>query len=64
VYTHPLDRNVLDGREHEIKDVRRHDKQSRQWCANLEFLEHGAKVDLEARVRQIRAMRRALSARD
>ena len=49
-------------REHGIADLALHDKKGQEWCAKLEDWLHRAQADLEVRIRQARAKRRALSA--
>ena len=50
-----------DSREHEITDLSLHDKKARQWCASLEDWVHKAQADLDVRICQVRAKRRAFS---
>jgi hypothetical protein len=49
-------------REHGIADLALHDKKAQEWCAKLEDWLHKAQADLDVRIRQARARRRALSA--
>ena len=49
-------------REHTISDLALHDKKAQEWCARLDDWVHRAQADLEVKVRQARARRRALSA--
>jgi len=49
-------------REHGIADLPLHDKKALEWCAKLEDWLHKARADLEVRIRQAQARRRALSA--
>jgi hypothetical protein len=49
-------------REHGIVDLALHDKKACEWSAKLEDWLHKAEADLDVRVRQDRARRRAVSA--
>lgn len=49
-------------REHGIADLPMHDKKAQEWCVKLEQWLHKAQADLEAKIRQSRARRRAISA--
>jgi hypothetical protein len=49
-------------REHGIADLALHDKKALEWSAKLEQWLHKTQADLEVRIRQARAKRRALSA--
>ena len=49
-------------REHGIADLAVHDKKALEWCTKLEDWLHKAQADLEVKVRQSRARRRAISA--
>jgi hypothetical protein len=48
-------------REHGIADLPVHDKKALEWCAKLEDWLQKAQADLEVRIRQARARRRALA---
>lgn len=49
-------------REQGIPDLALHDKKAQEWCGKLEDWVHKARADLDVRIRQARAKRRALSA--
>lgn len=49
-------------REQRITDLALHEKKAQEWCGKLEDWAHKAQADLDVRVRQARAKRRALSA--
>lgn len=49
-------------REHGITDLAVHDKKAQQWYANLDDWAHKTHADLEVRILQVRAKRRATSA--
>jgi hypothetical protein len=51
-----------ESREHRVAELTLHDKKAREWCANLEDWAHKARSDLDGRIRQARAKRRAISA--
>jgi len=51
-----------ESREHEVTDLALHDKKALEWCGRLDDWVHRAKADLEVRIRQARARRRAMSA--
>ncbi len=50
-----------DSREYEIDDLALHDKKAREWCIKLEDWVHRARSDLDRKIQQTRARRRALS---
>ncbi len=50
-----------DGREHKIADLALHDRKAREWCMNLEDWAHKARADLDVKIGQARARRRAIS---
>ena len=49
-------------RENGITDVALHDKKAQEWCAKLEDWLHKTRADLDVRIHQARAKRRAISA--
>lgn len=49
-------------REHGITDLALHDKKAQEWCSRLDDWAHRAQADLEVKIRQARARRRAISA--
>jgi hypothetical protein len=49
-------------REHGIADLALHDKKAREWSAKLESWLQKAQADLDVRIRQNKARRRAISA--
>jgi DnaJ-domain-containing protein 1 len=49
-------------REHGIADLTIHDKKALDWCAKLDHWAHKSQAEVEIRVRQAMAERRALSA--
>ncbi|MBN2476814.1 MAG: hypothetical protein JXB62_19560 [Pirellulales bacterium] len=51
-------------REHEITDLSLHDKKADEWCGRLDDWAHKARADLEVKIRQARAKRRALAGKD
>ncbi len=50
-------------REHGITEFALHDKKAKEWCAKLEDWVHKTRADLEVKIRQARARRRAMSSR-
>ncbi|OHB69301.1 MAG: hypothetical protein A2V70_08530 [Planctomycetes bacterium RBG_13_63_9] len=50
-----------DSREHEVSDVALHDKKALEWLSRLDDWADKVRADLEVKVRQSRAKRRALS---
>jgi hypothetical protein len=46
-------------REHGVADLALHDKKALEWCAKLEQWAHKTRADLEVRILQDRAERRA-----
>ncbi len=50
-----------DCREFEIDELALHDKKAREWCTKLEDWVHRARADLDLKIQQSRARRRALS---
>jgi len=56
-------RNMANrSREHGIADLPIHDKKALEWCASLDHWAHKAQAEVELRIRQAMAERRALSA--
>jgi hypothetical protein len=53
---------AADSREHEVTDLALHDKKALEWLARLDDWGHKAEAELDVRIRQARARRRALSA--
>ena len=49
---------------HEIADLALHDKKAQEWCDRLDEWAHKSQAELEMRIRQARARRRARSAGD
>ena len=49
-------------REHGVDDLALHDKKAQEWCTKLDEWVHRCQADLEVKIRQARAKRRALSA--
>lgn len=49
-------------REHGVTDLALHDKKAREWCDRLDQWVHKSRAELEVKIRQARAKRRALSA--
>jgi hypothetical protein len=49
-------------REHGVTDLALHDKKALEWRARLDQWVHRAQADLEVKIRQARAKRRAVSA--
>ncbi len=49
-------------REHGVDDLAMHDKKSLEWCARLDEWVHKSQADLEVKISQVRAKRRAISA--
>ena len=49
-------------RENGVDDLALHDKKAQEWCDRLDEWAHKSQADLELKVRQARAKRRALSA--
>jgi len=47
-------------REHGIDDLALHDKKAQEWCARLDDWAHKARAELDVRIRQDRARRRAV----
>lgn len=48
-------------REHAITDLPLHDKKAQEWCAKLQQWLHKSRAELDVRIRQLRAKRRAMS---
>jgi len=46
-------------REHKIEDLALHDKKAHEWCGSLERWAHKARAELEMKVIDARASRRA-----
>ena len=58
-------RNMANrSREHGITDLAIHDKKALEWCARLDHWAHKSQTEVEVRVRQAMAERRALAAAD
>ena len=49
------------GREHRISDLALHDKKAQEWCTKLEHWAHRIQAEMEMKIVQARAERRALS---
>ena len=49
-------------REHQLTDLALHDKKALEWCGNLEKWAHKSQADVELRIRQVKAERRAAAA--
>ena len=48
-------------REHGIDNLALHDKKAQEWCVRLDEWAHKSQAELEVKIRQLRARRRALS---
>ena len=51
-----------ESREYQIEDLALHDKKAHEWCSNLERWAHKARAELQMKVIDARASRRALDA--
>jgi hypothetical protein len=49
-------------REHEIADLALHDKKALEWCVKLQNWAHKSQADVELKIRQVKAERRAMAA--